>query len=326
MALKTRGIVTQVKKETTFNTAPVFADSDVVVSEKVTVTPKVDMVDRKNLGCSIVSEAGIPVRFTTTGDMSFELETNGSGDLQGAVLYEAGFGYKLANGATIDEANHKIVYKSDASGDAVIYRVASGDIARISLAIKKYFDSGDVVLQSLGNVVNKVELDFKQADILMASFGLEGSSYATMTGQTKPACTADSGVPFVGKNATFTYDGASVCAKDIKITIDNSITNSECITSEGYGDKDIVEKKISGSFTCLLEDFSYLDKLTNQTVGKLFTDIKVGTKEVAVYLPRIKVSDVSVNDDSNKLIDVTVNFTAEFDTTANDVMMLAVKE
>jgi len=322
MALKTRGIITQVKKEATFNTAPTFTDADVIITEKTDVNPKVDTVERKSMSCSMIDKAGIPVRFTTEGSIDLEIDVKTNAFL-GDVLFEAGLGAKLANGAIINANN--IEKKSDGSGDATLYTVSDADVDRISLAIKKYFDSGDVVLQALGNVINKVDLEFKQADILSASFGLEGASYQTLTGQTVPACSNDDSVPLVGKNATFEYKGNSVCAKDIKVSIDNTITSTECITSEGYGDKTIVGKKISGSFTCLLEDFSYLNDLTNQTAGKLFLNISHAGKQIALYLPQIKITDAPITDDSNSLIEVTVNFIAEKAETEGEALMLAVK-
>ena len=341
MAKKTRGIVTQVAQETTYNTAPTFSDSDTIITEKADVSPKVDKVNRKVISCSLITEAGIPVRFTSSGSIDTEMmavqDANGYPALYGDVLYLAGLGAKaIADGTTGDggfigkaadgttDANEINFADSSVAGDATIYTVADG-AEKVSVAVRKFYDSGDAVLLSTGMVVSKVDLNFKQADILSSSFSLEGAGYTTQTGLTKPACSFPAEKPFVGKNAIFTYSGNTVAASNISISIENKITSVESITSEGYVDKVIVEKTISGQFTVLFDDFSYLDDLTNQTVGELYLSIPNGTNTIGVYLPRIKVSDAQPNDNSNLLIEVTVSFTAEKDATRNQALYLGVK-
>ena len=341
MAKKTRGIITQVAKEDTYNVAPTFSDTDTIVAEKTDISPKIDTVNRKALSCSLITEAGLPVRFTASGSIALEMlstkDENGYPILYGDVLYLAGLGAKnlatgdngtggfigkTADGATdVNEINFA---DSTHAGDATIYTVSDG-AEKVSLAVRKFYDSGDAVLLATGLVVSKTELNFNQADILSASFSLEGAGYTTQSGLTKPSCVFPSEKPFVGKNAVFTYKGNTVNAQNVSISIENKITSVESITTEGYIDKVIVEKTIGGQFTVLFEDFSYLDDLTNQTIGELFMAIPNGTSEIGVYLPRIKVSEVNINDNSNMLIEVTVSFTAEKDTNRNEVMYLGVK-
>ena len=342
MALKTRGIVTQVAKEDTYNVAPSFSADDVIVAEKADISPKVDTVNRKSLSCSLITEAGIPVRFTAEGTIAVEIisakDINGYPAFYGDVLYLAalgaknvatgdngtgGFIGKTADGATnVDEINFA---DSSHAGDATIYTIADIEVDKTSLAIQKFYDSGDEVLLATGMVVSKTDLAFNQADILTASFSLEGAGYTTESGLTKPSCNIPSEIPFVGKNATFTYNGTAKAAQNISISIDNKITSVESITTEGYVDKAIVEKTITGQFTLLFDSFEYLNDLTNQTVGQLFIAIPNGENEIGVFLPRIKVTQVQINDNSNMLIEVTVSFTAEKDVNRKEAMYLGVK-
>ena len=334
MALRTRGIVTQVAKETTFNTAPTFSDTDTIITEKADLAPKVDKVDRKALSCSIIKESGIPVRFTAEGSISVEIDVkSGTNDFYGSVLYEAGLGFREAPGTGVGAL---IGYESDGTtaadkiskpdssvnGTATLYTVADG-LPKISLAVRKFYDSGDVVMQTTGNVINQVDLNFPQADILTAAFGIEAANYTTLTGLTKPACSTTGEVPFVGKNAKFKFDGNAVDAKNLAVTIKNTITNFESITTEGYTDKEIVEKEISGSFVVLLEDMSYIDKLRNQTIGEFYLEIANGSEKLAVYMPSVLVTDVAINDDSSRLIECSVNFMAQKDSTVGEAFMLA---
>jgi len=337
MALKTRGIITQVAKETTFNTLATFTSDDVVKTITASLNPKVDMVDRKCLSCSVVKEAGIPVRYTADGSVEVEIEVQDtSTDLIGSILYEAGFGKKElpatdtgcligleGDGST--SANKISKPDSGVDGTATLYEVTDGDVERLSLSVRKFFDSGDAVIDTTGVVISQVSLKFSQADILTASFSLEGAGFAQKDGLVKPACATTAVLPFVGKNGTFTFYGTSVDVSDLQIDIKNTITNVEALTSEGFSDKLIVEKELTGSFKCLLTDFSYLTKLKNQTVGELFTKVDADTHTVGVYAPRLKISDVQVTDDSGKLIEVSINFTIEKDTTSGNILFLGSK-
>ena len=342
MAKKTRGIVTEVAVESSYNVAPSFSDSDVIVAEKADIKPKIDTVNRKSISCSLITEAGVPVRFTADGTIAVEMITgadaNGNPAFYGDVLYLAatgikaiatgangkgGFIGKTADGATtVDEINFA---DSSHAGTATIYTVTDIEVAKTSLSVQKFYDSGDEVLLATGLVVSKADFSFNQADILSATFSLEGAGYTTESGLNKPACNLPSNKPFVGKNATFTYGGNAKDAQNVSVSVANKITSVESITTEGYIDKAIVEKTITGQFTLLFDDFSYLNDLTNQTVGSLYLAIPNGSNEIGLYLPRIKVTEVNINDNSNLLIEVTISFTAEKDATRAEVMYLGVK-
>ena len=347
MALKTRGIVAQAKIETTFNTDPgSWGDSDVVVTSECSVNPKTDMVDRKALNCDIVKKNGIPVRFTTDGNISLEFtEKDGRADSQGtlhadfagAVLYEAGLGYVYAPDTDSDGnyVNGKggFVGKDSTGADADVVSIADDSTAgtdvvyvvkpkpadveeRKSLTVRKFYDADAVCLVATGNVINKVDLAFPQADISTATFGLEGAGYSTPTDQTKPACQA-TGLPFVGKSATFKYKGNAVNAMDVSFSIANTITNEVGITGNGYTNKYVVEKNVTGSFKIFMSDLSAYEDLKNQTQGSLF--LKLGltdsgnSYDLGVYMGNLRLNDVSVTDDSGKLIEITISFTAETD-------------
>jgi len=340
MARKTRGIVTQIKEEATFNAGAEFTDADVVVANEASITPKTDMVDRKFVSCDIVKLGGVPVRNTTDGTISVEIVADTSGtdtDFFGKVLFGAGFGYKNIPGHAGDDTDKGkggFVGKDSAGNDAdmvsladdntagtdIVYYVApksagntAGEVETYSIAVRKFYDADSVCLYTTGVRANKVDFSVPTADIITASFGVEGSDYTTPTDQTKPACSTITAAPFVGKSAVFKYQGNTVNAMDLQISVANTIANEDDLVSAGYSDKIITEKAISGSFKILFEDFSYLDQLKEQTIGTLYLNVKVGDNEFGIYLPRVKVQDYQVTDNSNMLVEATVNFIAETD-------------
>ena len=332
--LKTRGIVTQIAKESTFNTAPTFTASDVVETISTSVVPKVDMVDRKVITQSLVKQAGLPVRYTTAGAIQVEINVEDSGtDLVGDVLYEAGFGRKESPGAGTGgliglEADgtttaNKVSRPQDSTvtGDATLYSIQRVTDDRISVSLKKFVDSGDVVLLSTGTVVEKVTMNFAVADIATAQFDVSGAEYQTLTGQTLPTYNAVTNIPFVGKSGKFTYDGNVIAVTGLSFEITNTVTNVEDINHAGYVDKQIVEREITGSMTLLMEDYSWIDKLKNQTVGEVYLELTSGSHKIGVYLPRVKVQDVSENDNANMLVELAVNFQAEEDVNGDTILL-----
>jgi len=274
-----------------------------------------------------------------TGDsLELAMKTKAdNADFAGSVLFEAGLGYvyrpeKDGDGNYVagkggfvgkDSAGTAadVVSIADAStaGTDVVYVVKpkpADTEERKSLTVRKFYDADAVCLVATGNVANKVDLAFPQADISTSTFGLEGANYTTPADQTKPSCQAV-GLPFVGKSATFKYKGNVVNAMDVSFSVANTITNEEGITGNGYTNKYIVEKNVTGSFKVFMSDLSAYDDLKNQTQGTLF--LKLGltesgnTYDLGVYMGNLKLNDISITDDSGKLIEITINFTAETD-------------
>ena len=109
MALKTRGIVVEVAKETTYNQAPADSQYNVVVTESFTINPKENFTDRKQINCSIVKVAGVDIESSTDGTATMEIVPDNSGtdpDFFGAILYEAGLGYKHIPGHAGDSSDN----------------------------------------------------------------------------------------------------------------------------------------------------------------------------------------------------------------------------
>ena len=334
MALKTRGIVVQVHQEDTFNAGATFSDSDVIVFNEFGANPKEDKVDRKQISCDLVKKAGVPVRATVDGNAALEVVpvTNGDDqDLAAYTLWNAGMGWRNPPGHAGDssdngkggfvgkdhagnDSNQVSLADSDTKGTDVVYTLLKGNTGTeyvASVAFKKFYDASNVELYAKGVVVNKVDIAAGTADIVTATFGLEGASYTTPTGDTKPACANLDTLPFIGKSATFTYDDSTVNAMDVSFSVANKITNEEGITGSGYTDKIIVEKDVTGTFKVLFKDFSYLEAMKNATNHKLYLEITSGSNKFGVYFPQLKITDFSITDNSNMLIEAQITFTAE---------------
>jgi len=351
MALKTRGIVVEVAKETTYNTEPADSQYNVVVANEFTLNPKENFTDRKQINCSIVKIAGIDIESTTDGSTTMEIVPDNSGtdpDFFGAVLYEAGLGYKYVpghKGDSSDNGKGGFVGKDHAGNDAdevsladkdtkgtdIVYvlQPKSGETEeRKSLAVRKFYDASNVCLDATGIVVNKVDINTPTADIATVAFGLAGADYTTPTDKTKPACQTVDPLPFIGKSAKFKYDGNDLNAMDVSFSVSNTIYDEKAITGNGITDKFITEKQVTGTFKLLLKDMGMLNDVKTSTAHTLYLNIKSGSNEFGVYFPKLKLTDFSITDNSNMLIECSVNFTAETDPTLNptpEAMLVGIK-
>jgi hypothetical protein len=351
MALKTRGIVVEVAKETIYNVAPADSTYNVVVAQEFTLNPKENFTDRKQINCSIVKVAGVDIESTTEGNATMEIVPDSSGtdtDFFGAVLYEAGLGYKYVpshNGDSTDNGKGGFVGKdhdgtaadvvsladNSTAGTDVVYTLqpkAGEEEIRKSIAVRKFYDASNVCLDATGIVVNKVDINTPTADIATITFGLEGSDYTTPTDKTKPDCSTVDPLPFIGKSATFKYDDSTLNAMDVSFSIANTITNEKAITGNGVTDKFIVEKQVTGTFKLLLKDMSLLASVKAATAHTLYLNIKSGNNELGIYFPQLKLTDFNITDNSNMLIECNVSFTAETKkdlVPAPEAMLLGVK-
>jgi hypothetical protein len=351
MALKTRGIVVEAAKEITYNVAPSDSSYNVVVAQEFTLNPKENFTDRKQINCSIVKVAGIDIESTTEGTATMEIVPDTSGtdtDFFGAVLYEAGLGYKYVPGHAGDStdngkggfvgkdhagsiADEVSLADNSTAGTDIVYTLQpkSGEVEeRKSIAVRKFYDASNVCLDATGIVINKVDINTPTADIATITFGMEGADYTTPTDKTKPTCGSVDPLPFIGKSATFKYDGNMLNAMDVSFSVANTITNEKAITGNGVTDKIIVEKQVTGTFKLLLQDMSLLQAVKEANAHTLYLNIKSGSNELGIYFPQLKLTEFSITDNSNMLIECTVNFTAETKKDLNPVpqaMLVGVK-
>jgi len=335
MALLSKGNIFAIAKEATFNTAPTFADGDVVeVTGDTSLSPNVDTVQRNVIKNSFLGQPSIATKETGSGTVGVELIPEDSGtDLNGDAVLEAALGIKSGpaadNGAFIGysdagttTANEVYRAKSGETGTATLYTLSKPADTVVSLAIKQFVGgSADDVITYTGVVPNSTTFNFPVADIATVSFDVGASGFATTTGETLLTGVPVTGAPFVGKSVTFTVDGVSYCAKDLSFTVSNTITDIECLTGSGIGNKVPTAKEVTGSITLTFEDFAELDKLKNNTDAKIYLEMTSGAKKFAIYLPKVRYTSLSLAD-ADGLIDQQIEFAA-FDNADGDAILVA---
>lgn len=336
MALRSKGNIYQVKKESTFNVEPTFADTDVIeVTADTSLAPNVDKVDRKTICNSFVNLPSLAIKETGSGSVGVELipESAVSGEpIKGDVIIETALGIKSPAGSDTgcfigySDAGSTVadmIYeaKSGDTGTGTLYKLSRPSTPALSLSIRHFVGgSGDDVITYTGIVPNSVVFNFPVADIATVSIDLGASGFNTSTGVAVPTFTCGIQTPYVGKNAVFKVAGTTYEAKDVSITISNTVKDVEALTGSGISEKIVTEKVITGSLTITFENFDELTKLKNNTDAEIYLQIASGSRKFAIYLPKVRYSSVGISD-SDGLIEQTIEFGA-FNNTDGEAILV----
>lgn len=322
MALVTsKSKVFAAKLETTFNVAPVLTNSDTFeIKSSSALNATLDTVERDVIRNSMLGLAPIPVRENTSGNLDFELiPLGGSVDaLLGDMFWEAGMGVKSASGTV---ASGAFIGYSDAGTTPAseIYLAAAGETGTAtayllggvsdptkSLTVKEFVGTNKS-MTTTGNVVESINISLPTADVAMVSFAISGCGFSTNEADTKltPSCVTS--LPYLGKSAVFKFDGSTVNATDVSVTIANEVYNEESLASDGYSSKVITGKTVTGSFTVLFEDYSLLTKFQNSQDGELYIELTQSGNKFAIYIPMLRLTSFAKSD-SNGVQSVSVDF------------------
>ena len=327
--LKSRSKVIAAKIESVFNVAETLTNAETLeVQSSTSVNTTLDTVNRDVIRDSLLSIPNIPVRENTSGEINVELMSSGTGDdVIGDALLEAGMGIKSVaatagtgtgafigfsdDGTTAADEIFMATVGDTADSTAVAYTLASPNDATKSLTIKEFIGTNKSV-ETTGNVVSSVKIALPTADVASIAFSVEGCGFTTNEADTKLTANCSTFLPYIGKSATFKFDGVTLSATDVSIDITNTIFNQESVIADGYTSKAVTGQEVKGSFTALFEDYSMLTKFQNNANGALYVLLTQGTSKFAVYIPQLKITSFSKADNSG-VLSQTIEFTVPFD-------------
>ncbi len=327
--LKSKSKVIAAKLEAVFNTAETLTSADTLeIKESSNVTTTLATVSRKVIRDSLLTTPVIPIRENTSSTIDVELLPSGvADDILGDALLEAGMGKKSPAGLAGSGTGAFIGFSDDGATPAdIIYMAQAGDtndstaVAYIlnkpsgitkSLTIKEFLGTSKSV-ETIGNVVSSIKISLPTADVASMVFSVEGCGFATNESDTKLTPVCSTNLPYLGKSATFKFDGVTVAATDVSIDITNTIFNEESLIVDGYSSKSITSQEIKGSFTALFEDYSMLTKFKNNVDGSLYVSLSQGANTFAIYIQKLKLTSFSKSDNSG-VMSQTVEFQVPYD-------------
>ena len=280
-------------------------------NNEVTETWTVECTDDSNAGAEVWSVTGSVTGQTADATTGVEYDNS----YIKFIINEGSTDFKKGDKFTIDVTSNMAyaIYEvqDGETGEAVLYKLGQPCGVDNSLAAKVVYgcdtsDSRAMIMK--GIIPESVEIKIPTADIATMNFNIQASSFETEENIDVPACSiTDAAVPYVGKNAKFMVDDKLKEAKDVSLTISNTIADIEAITSQGISGKTITKKEIKGSFTITFENWDELNKFKNNGFGKLYIELKTHDTDdnlhvFAVYLPRIGYTAVNVENDNGMLV------------------------
>lgn len=320
MSILNKSKVIAAKIEAVFNVAETLTNTETLeIMSSSSIDATLDTVERDVIKNSLLSMPPIPIRENASGTVAFELiPASGVGDaLLGDTFLYAGMGKKSASGlgsgafigysnAGTTPADAIYIAKVAETGTATAYLLGGVTDPTKSLTIKEFIGTNKS-LQTTGNVVESLTFNFPTAGVCSVETSISGCGFTTNEADTKLVPTCISTIPYLGKSATFKFDGNSVSATDISISVENTVYSEESITANGYSSKQITGKSVSGSFTLLFEDYSMLTKLKNNTDGSLYLCLTQGVSKFAVYIPTLKLTEFGKSENEG-IMTQTVSF------------------
>lgn len=318
------GKVVAVIKEATFNAGGTFVNADCIeITEDTNMKPEIASVESKVTTQGFLAKAKIPTKETASGTIGMELIPLGgvAKDINGADLLEVCIGVRepegLGTGCFIGYSNAgttpaNMIYQAGAAetGTGVLYKLNQVCGSQASLAIKEMYgcSTGDSrALKYTGVVPTSAKFNFPTNDICTISIDAGASGFTSATGETLLVNTVIASTPYVGRSGKFMIDGASKEAKDVSLSIENTVVDREAITSAGVSAKIITKKMIKGTFKTVFEDFSELTKFKNSTEGSLYLELTNGTHKFAIYIPKFRYSAVSI-ENADGILENSIEF------------------
>jgi len=324
--------------ESTFNGGGVFTDSDVVeVTSDTSLKPEVDSIERKGVCASFVPKAKVAGKEFGSGSLGVELipDPTGAG-LTGGKILRVALGIEEAPGtdsgafigysdAGVTPANKIYEAQTGETGTAYLYKLNKPCGTQESLAVKEMLGCDTSDSQSLvftGVIPNNVQIDLPVADVCTVTFDVGASAFQTSSGETPLVSTCSAEIPYVGKNAKFTVSDVTYEAKDVSISIENTVSDREAITSSGITDKVITGKVVKGSLKITFENWDELNRLKNNTEAQLYIELKASGNTFAIYIPYAVWSSVGVEDDDGVLVNA-IEFEAAVDPITDEAILIA---
>jgi len=322
MSYRSTSAIFAIIKEATFNAGGTFTATDVVeVTSDTALKPEIDAIERKAVSNSFLQSPKLPGKESGSGTLAVELIPigNTSNDINGSAILEVALGSKEvagpSSGALIGVsdvagtvANKIYEVQAGETGTAVLYKLNKPCGGQESLSVKQFLgcDSTDSeVITYTGIVPNSVTFDFPVADIATVSFDTGAAGFNTTSGEAILPSVYISANPYVGKNAKFTVDNMNYEAKDLQFSIENTVSDREALTSSGITNKTVTAKMVKGSLTVTFENYDELNKFKNSTDAAVYLEMNstdgANSYTFAIYLPRVRYTSVSIEDDDGVL-------------------------
>lgn len=311
-----------------------WVDADaVLVQDTSGMNMSIESLERNNLTPSLVSCKALSGTSTSSGTIDAELavmpiQGTEAGKLNPHYVIKNAMGTYIEKGANVT-AGTSVTEVATGTGTHDLYRLQKLGEDVPTLALRQY-EGGDVnsVLDFGGIVFDSLAFNLSQSELLTTSASAGGTrTYINTQAQPTPpnlSC-GDSNNVFVVKNILFSLDGNITQARDVSITVNNTVADRESINEEGIYQKLVTSKSIEISFSKDLENLQELIKFKQNASATLFIEMINGNGDQAVmYFPDISRTTVE-RADSDGVVAQNLTFMANNDANGNAIYLASKK-
>jgi len=176
-----------------------------------------------------------------------------------------------------------------------------------------------------GVVFNTLSMEVTPDKLVMAKFGLLGSSTTAFTGTpidaSPTAVTAKD--KFFHEGGTFKEGGATVgYLSAISFELNNNVSTNVALGNTGVRSMSSGKANVTGKVTGWFEDVTLYNKFKNNTDSSIEFTLVAGAETLTFKLPKVKYGKGSIPMDGDGPITVELEFEAIYDTTDATTLMI----
>lgn len=180
------------------------------------------------------------------------------------------------------------------------YRLATPSTPATSFTVEEYLtDATGIKYKYSGVVCNSMSIEFPLADIIKASFSVNGAGFTASTAAASTKVCMDL-KPHIAKNIQFLYGGTSYDINELTLNVENEVYDSRALTGSGISKKLITGKSnVGGNFTVDFDGLTLFNNYKARTNGALvFSTTTSEGKKFGGYAPKVSLKSVQKNQDS----------------------------
>lgn len=180
------------------------------------------------------------------------------------------------------------------------YRIAVPSTPVTSFTVEEYLtgDASSVKYKYAGVVAKALSISFPVADIIKATFSVEGAGFTASTSVASTKVCMDL-KPHIAKNIQFLYSGTTYDINELTVNVESDIYDSETLTSSGISKKLVTGKSsVGGSFIVDYDGLDLFTKYKASTTGALvFSTSTSEGKKFGGYAPKVALKNVQKTKD-----------------------------
>lgn len=314
------------------NTGVAWANTDAVLVQNTSgLNLSITSLERNNFNGSYVACKSLSGIESSSGNLDVELAVKNiggteAGNLKGHKIITAGFGKYVEKGANV-VVGTSVAEVATGTGTHDLYRLAQVSENIPTLAVRQYEGGNvDAVMDFGGVVVESTTLNLSAGEVanITSTVGGTRTYVNTDTQPTPPAlsCGLD---PFVTKNIAFKVDGTTIDASDVTVTLTNTTSDRNFVTSSGIGDRVTTAKGITVSFTVDFKDLTEYTKYKANADATLYIRlVNSAGDDINVYFPKLSRTEVT-RGDTEGVLTQAITLNAVNDSNGNAVYLASKK-